>query len=471
MPLNPMTGQFEYGGAEYDMPTMGAGAMAAGMGAVGADVPLAFRMMENLPGITAAALFNARRFANTMEKGGYRDVLDPSSTSKRAARRAGRAGAFAPNASSGMISQTDDAKRFLFGARRNVTGKTPFIKQSILNNFPRPRNFSRFSSLSNLSGMVDAGQYTPFQGASSFNKLFGKSKRFDKIRTNLRADPSMAGLMDEDPLFSGGIFGRLSTMGRTYNAQMRSVRAAEMRPGSMRAKRLRNKSTKTLRGIDNSLDVLGIPATKAGVQQSQIARIAATAGGVVTQSYLDDVGALLDSEILNKRAAVGLTGGKSPSAEAVSRYRRMFETIESASGKAGLADDAMSALGKKTVGKMAVAAARSGETKIAGKLATRFAGAQYAKFSGPLNVIGTASLVYDLTKMAGEGLVSAGNFAKDAVKSMQGGMRKPVFGMGFKDNEVAATSRARGVMAIQNSRLNARSMLGSEAGMMAAHFG
>jgi hypothetical protein len=46
-----------------------------------------------------------------------------------------------------------------------------------------------------------------------------------------------------------------------------------------------------------------------------------------------------------------------------------------------------------------------------------------------------------------------------------------MFGTGFKDNEVAATSRARGVMAIQNSRLNARSLLGSEASMMAAHFG
>jgi hypothetical protein len=46
-----------------------------------------------------------------------------------------------------------------------------------------------------------------------------------------------------------------------------------------------------------------------------------------------------------------------------------------------------------------------------------------------------------------------------------------MFGMGYNDTEAAATSRARGVMAIQNSRLNARSMLGSEAGMMAAHFG
>jgi hypothetical protein len=88
-----------------------------------------------------------------------------------------------------------------------------------------------------------------------------------------------------------------------------------------------------------------------------------------------------------------------------------------------------------------------------------------------LNVIATASLVYDLGKMGGELVKSGATLAKDAVSSMRGSIDKPLFGMGYKDNEVSATSRARGVMAIQNSRLNARSMLGSEAGMMAAHFG
>lgn len=77
MPLNPITGQFEYGGSSYDMPTVGAEMAAMGMGAVGADIPMAFKLMENLPGITAGALFNARRFANTMEKGGYRDIFSP----------------------------------------------------------------------------------------------------------------------------------------------------------------------------------------------------------------------------------------------------------------------------------------------------------------------------------------------------------------------------------------------------------
>ena len=99
-------------------------------------------------------------------------------------------------------------------------------------------------------------------------------------------------------------------------------------------------------------------------------------------------------------------------------------------------------------------------------------GARTASMAIPgLNLLATASLVYDLGKMGGA-LVKGGlNLAKDAVKSMKGSIDKPGFGMGYKDNEVAATSRARGVAAIQNSRLNARSALGNEGSMMAAHFG
>jgi hypothetical protein len=98
---------------------------------------------------------------------------------------------------------------------------------------------------------------------------------------------------------------------------------------------------------------------------------------------------------------------------------------------------------------------------------TRIGGAVASK-AGP---IGWAMLAYDLAKLGGEVFKSAVSFTGDATKSFQGSIHKPIFGMGYKDTQFAATSRARGVMAIQNSRLNARSMLGSEAGMMAAHFG
>ena len=91
------------------------------------------------------------------------------------------------------------------------------------------------------------------------------------------------------------------------------------------------------------------------------------------------------------------------------------------------------------------------------------------RFANPILM---ASAVYDISKMASTAIIGGGaRLARDAVKSMQGSINKPSFGMGFVDNEIAATSRARGVMAIQNSRLNARSALGSEGAMMAARFG
>lgn len=99
-------------------------------------------------------------------------------------------------------------------------------------------------------------------------------------------------------------------------------------------------------------------------------------------------------------------------------------------------------------------------------------GARAAAMAIPgLQFVAAASFVYDLGRMAGEVVKSGINLARDANKSLQGSINKPMFGMGYRDTEVAATSRARGVMAIQNSRLNARSVLGSEAVMMASHFG
>ena len=88
-----------------------------------------------------------------------------------------------------------------------------------------------------------------------------------------------------------------------------------------------------------------------------------------------------------------------------------------------------------------------------------------------LNLIFAADMAYQLAKLGGLAVKAGINFGKDGMKSMQGNMNTGVFGAGYKDDEVRATSRARGVAAIQNSRLNARSLLGSEGAMMASHFG
>ena len=197
---------------------------------------------------------------------------------------------------------------------------------------------------------------------------------------------------------------------------------------------------------------------------------------------------------------VGLTGNLMASAGGTQGSRFVQGYFRGALGHmnaGGLTDDALrgaqkavghlgAALGeqglKRSGGLLAGKALEQGVFKTLGVKRTMQAaatkqgamvlGARTAAMAIPgLNLIATASLVYDLGKMGGELVKSGVNLARDAVKSMKGSIDKPMFGMGYKDNEVAATSRSRGVMAIQNSRLNARSMLGSEGSMMAAHFG
>jgi hypothetical protein len=80
-------------------------------------------------------------------------------------------------------------------------------------------------------------------------------------------------------------------------------------------------------------------------------------------------------------------------------------------------------------------------------------------------------LVHDAALFAGKMVGRTFDTAFSAANSVKGSLDKPVMGMGFRDNTVAATARQRGVMAIQNSRLNMRSALGSEASAMYAHFG
>ncbi|MEY4332043.1 MAG: hypothetical protein RLZZ196_781 [Bacteroidota bacterium] len=144
----------------------------------------------------------------------------------------------------------------------------------------------------------------------------------------------------------------------------------------------------------------------------------------------------------------------------------------------GYTDDAINLLKagdvaaiRSTAGKLGMEALGRKEFGTAAKMLGHYAGT-YGKAAGTaMSIYGAASLTYDIGKGVGKMIMGGVNLGKEALKSMQGSLNKPLFGAGFKDNEVAATSRARGVMAIQNSRLNARSLLGSEGSMMAAHFG
>lgn len=94
-----------------------------------------------------------------------------------------------------------------------------------------------------------------------------------------------------------------------------------------------------------------------------------------------------------------------------------------------------------------------------------------------LPVIGTAATAiqagvagFGIAKLITKPLQAGIRFAGDAMSSAKGSIQKPVFGMGFKPTEATLTARQRGVQAIQNSQLNARSWLGSEASSMWGHF-
>jgi hypothetical protein len=129
-------------------------------------------------------------------------------------------------------------------------------------------------------------------------------------------------------------------------------------------------------------------------------------------------------------------------------------------------------VGKKGVGQVGKVAA--------GKLALK-GGAMIGAslLGGPVGwAIGaalTAKFVYDMTKLAVTGIGHAAKgsvrLAADGFKSYTAGLNKGPFESNFQDNEVTMTSRSRGVAAISNSRLNARSLLGSEAASMYSHFG
>lgn len=73
MPIDPMTGQeLPYYGS-YG--SSGGGQLAStGARMAGVESPLAFDVLGSAPGLTSMAMFNARRGANTIMKGGFLDT-------------------------------------------------------------------------------------------------------------------------------------------------------------------------------------------------------------------------------------------------------------------------------------------------------------------------------------------------------------------------------------------------------------
>jgi len=435
-------------------------------------------------------------------RGGRYDVAD--GTTGRAARRAQRMGAFVG----------DEAKRtadmfFSKGAEKlaNPT-KSPFLRQSVATNL-NPRGLTRLGSVSQLTGQQSTGFYTPFQAVPrAMNYIAKKSAG---VRNAF-------GIAEGDNAYSGGVLGRMTSMSRMYKmesqiANLQKIKDAggtltgrqEAKFGKLTAQRAQ--AVQNIARVQNftapfltSKDVINMarlnPRGAMGGQTAaeRLAQARAARAGIIDDIAKDPMKAISSTmtggkisnaitsyyagtlnpnlmtagqQLVANNVIRGTVGFGSKGTAAFAEYLNDFGT----GGKyAGGAFKQMAG-GAKMFG-MAGKYIQSGGSKM---VAAKFAGmgamrAGAAMIPG-LNVLATASLLYDVGKGIGKLAVAGQNFAKDAVKSMQGSINKPLFGTGFVDNEVSASSRSRGVMAIQNSRLNARSLLGSEAAMMAAHFG
>jgi hypothetical protein len=348
----------------------------------------------------------------------------------------------------------------------------------------RPRALSRYNSLSIFNASNNAATYSPFQFMS---RVAGSQlKKSEAFRNAFYGGREIG---KEEQVLQRGMLS-MAIAGR--KSDMLEKKALG---GSSRAARKVTTAQEQVR----RLALMNNPAFATGQvfsggQFGRVLPASLNRGAVLPAGQTLSVGSAFD-DALRGGSKVGLTGNLAASAAANAGSRAFLGYARGALGNVGAggltgealtgANRAVSHLSDALGGnKMRVAgkALDEGVVKTIGlkrtiqaagtKKGAMVLGTRTAMMAIPgLNLLATASLVYDLGKMGGELIKSGANLAKDAVKSMKGSIDKPVFGMGYKDNEIAATSRSRGVMAIQNSRLNARSMLGSEGSMMAAHFG
>jgi len=464
----------------------------------GQNVPLAFRMMEHFPSISASLGFALNRGSNTLLGGGFMD--------DRKRLGPGKLGGFAK----GSMSPSNPTAKAYYGssARRaglassagSAQGKMALGKGSRVNHITmRPRALSRYNSLTIFNASQNTQFYSPFQFASRVvGNQFGKNAAF---RNAVYGSSTAA--IPEEGVFQRGMLSMI-TAGRKSDLIERKALSGSGRAAGKVA--TAQQQVKRLALMNNPSMAQGYKAVAGKTFEfGKILPKSANAGivsGAFSEMSLKPTGQYASGSFLGRSLAsgqgqVGLTGNLMASAGSTQASRYMQGYFRGALGHidaGGLTDDAMRGASKavshftSAVQKLGIAgpgyekALQTGVFKSLGvkrtlqvagtKTGAMALGARSAAMAIPgLNLLATASLVYDLGKMGGEVVKSGINLAKDAVKSMKGSMDKPLFGMGYKDNEVAATSRSRGVMAIQNSRLNARSALGSEAGMMASHFG
>ena len=447
------------------------------------DAPFFMRAMDTLPGISTGIGFQAGRGARTIMAGG--GFMDDARFGVN--KKAQKYGAFRKRAMTIDPADMTSGRQFAnFGRRSNrgarlaaAGNKQPFFFGARANTITaRPRALRRASSLSVFSG--NTGAYTYAQGT----KNFLSKQRFGPLKGLAQASGAAPG----EAMLGPGLFASI-TAGRKMDLLERKAFAGNKAAVSRLA--LSDKGISRLINMNNSsltnTTFGGSPAGPMFERMTNSGTVAAEARAATATGQVGVRGNLLASAMAGKgtrymagyfRGAQGFASVAGLTGESLSGATKAIGHMTTALGDgivgrggATIAGD----LGAKKVleqGALKTLGTKGTMTALGTKTGAAVLGARAAAFAVPgLNLLATAALVYDLGRLGGEGIKSGINLIRDAGKSLQGSLSKPIFGMGYRDTEAASTSRSRGVMAIQNSRLNARSALGSEASMMAAHFG
>ena len=446
----------------------------------GEERPSTFsRLMEAQPSIVGGVFVQAGRGARTIMAGG--GFMDDRSA-RRADKAARRYGAFRKGSMSLDPTDLKSGEQYLKFGKNSTRGArlaaeggkhNPLFYGAKVNTLTvRPRALRRASSISVFSNQ---GTYTYAQGVRGIGtKRFGP---LGKLAKTVGADAtenilgpglfaSITGGRKMDLLERKGLSGNKRALSRLSRADIGIQRMVAMNnpglttltfgspTGIPMLQRMTSSGDDLAKGMRSAV-IGGRAAGEVGVRGNLLASAMAGKGTRYMAGYT--------------RGALGFADIAGLSGNAEKGALRAVSQLDEAFAKIGIKTSAKTVLEggvfkNLTSNQIFKTLGTSGGAKVLGARAAALA------IPG-LNVIATAALVYDVGRLGGELIKSGINLASDAEKSLQGSFSKPVFGMGYRDTEAAATSRSRGVMAIQNSRLNARSALGSEASMMSAHFG
>lgn len=375
------------------------------------------------------------------------------------------------------------------GFSPSITAESGNVRGFLGNNV-HPRSWGRFTDASVMNSNTG---YSPINFLSGQANKYG-TKAIDRLAARAK-EAYNAGTSATDSSYkayqrlydSGFTSGELFTPGLTSRLL-----------GGRKIARATGEKAELLKG--NGLDFIratnpGMKSALEGVEgltERQVAGLTMmSAKGKATQAiggYIAGAGGYADPVVMNLANRSAIEAGEATGMHIGARYAAKATEhlaaggVERIGGKLvlketgetgltaalkGLKIAYKSPIGKE-IGEEAVA---KGSAMLAAKFGAAVGANAIPVVGQVASAVMTAMMIYDIGQMGMSALGQLPGLAKDAMVSARGQISKPVFGMGYKDNTVAATSRGRGVMAIQNSQLNARNMLGGEAAGMHAHFG